>query len=371
MLASSPVSSGPSSEEEEEIMVETVQESDVDDDESDDDPSEMTLDTLGIDNPRSTGQGLYGPEHCRVIMTTKSEGHTLFCGCIASECTRPRHQGFQQNPSKVVAVGRYMGVMNSSRNVIDGLLDTFESEEEYADLQRANLQAMSEITASHQKKLDETDLKDRSLPLVQFDLAQTNPTDDPGFKTPSSDLRRKNLAEWSEAFTPPPESPPPRLDRVAKKTKGIPKPAPTLKPAPVDNRMYTIVEKLSNRMDQFMEKQLELTTDLAQAVRGAPPAAALTPSSVTVPPVALVSATTRSPSNKKNGSQGRWYACWSSQRTAIYTSWAKVKKFTRRYRQMPYTDASLARKRRKNGWSKRRTNRRMSVRRVLPVATPV
>ena len=118
-----PKGSSPSSEESEEIpesppttggiLVETVTEDSSDDgknvddvndaEDSDDDPSESTTDTVGVDNPQAAGPVYYGSDHCQIVMTTKSQGHTLLCGCIATDCRRPCHKGMQGSNLKVAA----------------------------------------------------------------------------------------------------------------------------------------------------------------------------------------------------------------------------------------------------------------------------
>jgi hypothetical protein len=113
---------------------------------------------------------------CRVIITSKTpDGFTLFCGMPADSCTRRSHRQKQPFPSKRAAPGVYEGVLNASKKIVDGLLETYVSFEERDAITANTIEEMDSAMKSQQKVTSESVQKPKTPTVLAFDLEDKPP----------------------------------------------------------------------------------------------------------------------------------------------------------------------------------------------------
>jgi hypothetical protein len=126
-------------------------------------------DTLGSFNTAPiivtdrTGEFRAMEEMCRIILSSRSpEGQALFCGNLAHLCTRRTHQVKQSDGSdQAVVPGVYEGVLNSSRKIVDGIVESFVSFEDRAAKSKVNLNDLEQAIL---KSIRRSRLRMRSFP---------------------------------------------------------------------------------------------------------------------------------------------------------------------------------------------------------------
>jgi hypothetical protein len=130
----------------------------------DDEPQDATIgsfDTAPIIVTDRTGEINATEDMCRLILSSRSpDGLVIFCGNPADLCAQRTHQVKQAGGSECAAPGVYEGVLNASKKVVDGILETFVSFEEREERTQENLRAMEEsiYERSAQKKQTEAAL---------------------------------------------------------------------------------------------------------------------------------------------------------------------------------------------------------------------
>jgi hypothetical protein len=168
----------------------------------DGDPQEDVVDS--VDTTPMTTIDRTGEIHalesvCRVLMGTKTpEGLALFCGCPALMCTRRTHQAKQLDPSKRALVGVYEGVCNASKQIIDGIVDSYISEEARILKSQENVEAMAQaMNTSSQKQHTKGEYRPKTPSALSFNLEEQPPSLDTS--------RRSQMREWRDAFEDPAE----------------------------------------------------------------------------------------------------------------------------------------------------------------------
>jgi hypothetical protein len=166
--------------------------SEVLDDINPDAESQDSVDTTVLAEMGTGSQRFFSQaDFCLVRLGQKVTGHYLLCGHLILECTRPRHKHLRAQDDRRGQEGFYHTTPNASNKVFDAIEDTLVTLEDKTAEQICN-QVLLVAVGSQQKALDEAALKDRSSPVVGFDLTEQTPT-------PRSDLMRT----WRDAAPPP------------------------------------------------------------------------------------------------------------------------------------------------------------------------
>jgi type II secretory pathway pseudopilin PulG len=118
-------------------------------------------------------------------------GRYLLCGHSLLDCTRPHHKLLRAQDDRRGQEGFYHTTPNASNKVFEAIEDTLVTLEDKTAEQNRNHALLTAI-GSQQKALDEAALKDRSPPVLGFDLTAQTPT-------PRSDLMRS----WYDAAPAP------------------------------------------------------------------------------------------------------------------------------------------------------------------------
>jgi hypothetical protein len=276
-----------------EITGETVPEPDSPaDNESDDDesfapdtreaPGEDTqgsLDTVPITTTDRTGEIQALDSMCRVVMVTKTpEGQALFCGNPADTCARRTHQVKQADGSKRADVGIYEGVLNSSKKVVDGILDSYLSLE-VRELQTQQTLASMEAALydSAQKSETEKHYHPKTPTVLTFNLEEQPPA--------SSLSRQSQMKAWRESVdgsTPPePTQRPPAGNRPGIPAPKVPPatPGPSREPRAQPStttgdptlaaEIGRLTDAMSRKLEMWQTQQAKLSQDLIREVKAA------------------------------------------------------------------------------------------------------